>query len=79
MDTMDVFEHRGWRFLCSAEQLPDGAFHAVVRYRAPPSDEVRTLAFDNVGYPTAAEALLAARAMAVRWSEERDGDGRGSD
>jgi hypothetical protein len=30
-DTMDEFRHEGWVFLCSAEQLPDGSFHASVR------------------------------------------------
>lgn len=75
---METFEHRGWTFVCSAEQLPDGLYHPVVRYRCPPSDVLRTLAIESDWYGSATEALLAAQARAVAWLDERQGDGRSS-
>jgi|EndMetStandDraft_7_1072992.scaffolds.fasta_scaffold766320_1 hypothetical protein len=79
MDQMETFEHRGWTFLCSAELLPSGLYHAVVRYRCPPSNEMRTLDILDGRYSSATEALLAGQARAVGWVDERDGDGRSSD
>ena len=76
-DTMDEFRHEGWVFLCSAEQLPDGSFHASVRYRMPPTNEIRTLQYDQQRFSSAVEAVLRARELAVLWAANRSGDGRG--
>lgn len=78
MDAMEEFQHEGWTFLCSAEQLPDGLYHAVVRYRCPPSEAIRTLSLGHDRYTNASEALLAAKDQAAAWVEEHGGDGRGS-
>jgi hypothetical protein len=79
MDLMEEFRHESWTFVCSAEQLPDGLYHPVVRYRCPPSNVLRTLAMEKNRYGDAPEALLAAKELAVAWLNERQGDGRGSD
>lgn len=76
-DAMDEFRHEGWVFLCSADQLPDGGFHATVRYRMPPTDEIRTLKYDLQRFPAAADAVIRARELAVLWAADRGGDGRG--
>lgn len=76
-DAMDEFRHEGWVFLCSAEQLPDGSFQATVRYRVPPTNEIRTLQFDPQRFSTASEAVHRARELAVHWVADRAGDGRG--
>jgi hypothetical protein len=76
-DAMDEFRHEGWVFLCSAEQLPDGSFHATVRYRVPPTNEIRTLQFDQQRFSAASEAVFRARELAVQWVADRSGDGRG--
>ncbi|RYH16605.1 MAG: hypothetical protein EON54_28195 [Alcaligenaceae bacterium] len=76
-DAMDEFRHEGWVFLCSAEQLPDGSFHASVRYRMPPTNEIRTLQYDHQRFPVAAEAVVRSRELAVLWAANRGGDGRG--
>lgn len=79
MDLMEELRHESWTFLCSAEQLPDGLYHPVVRYRCPPSNLLRTLAMEKERYGDATEALQAARDRAVAWLNEREGDGRSSD
>jgi len=76
-DVMDEFRHEGRVFLCSAEQLPDGTFHASVRYRMPPTNEIRTLQYDQRRYASAAEAVSRAKELAMAWAANRDGDGRG--
>lgn len=76
-DAMDEFRHDGWVFLCSAEQLPDGSFHATVRYRVPPTNDIRTLQLDQQRFSVASEAVLRARELAVQWVADRSGDGRG--
>lgn len=77
MDEMETLDCEGWQFLCSGEQLPSGLFHAVVRYRAPPSDQVRTLILDDEQHGTAGDALKRAKELAMKWARERGGDGRG--
>lgn len=67
-DAADEFEHRGWRFFCSGEQLPDGTFHAVVRYRAPSDDLLRTLRLGNERFASSTDALSQAREMATQWA-----------
>jgi hypothetical protein len=79
MDLMEEFRHENWTFVCSAEQLPNGLYHPVVRYRCPPSNVLRTLALEKDSYGDAPEALLAAKGRAVAWLNERQGDGRSSD
>jgi len=76
-DAMDEFRHEGWVFLCSAERLPEGSFHASLRCRMPPTDEIRTLQFDPQRFPTAGEAVLRARELAVQWAERHRRVGRG--
>ena len=76
-DAMDEFRHAGWVFLCSAEQWPDGSFHASVRYRMPPTDEIRTLQYDPQRFAAAAEAVRRARELAVLWAANRGADCRG--
>lgn len=78
MDSMEEFQHQGWTFLCSAEQLPDGNYHAVVRYRCPPSEAIRTLTLGRDRYGSASEALLAAKDQAAAWVKAHEGGGRGS-
>ena len=77
MDRMETLDYQGWQFLCSGEQLPSGQFHATVRYKAPPSDQLRTLLLDHELHATADEALARARELAVEWAHARGGDGRG--
>ena len=79
MDLMEDFRHQGWTFVCSAEQLPNGLYHPVVRYRCPPSNALRTLALKKDRYGNAPEALLAAKERAVAWLDERQADGRSPD
>ncbi|RYH63515.1 MAG: hypothetical protein EON54_08055 [Alcaligenaceae bacterium] len=76
-DAMDEFRHEGWVFLCSAEQLPDGSFHAGVRYWMPPTNEIRTLHYDPQKYSSAVEAVIRARELAVIWVANRVGNCRG--
>ncbi|QNK68080.1 hypothetical protein [Variovorax sp. PAMC26660] len=71
MDELVEFPHGGWSFLCSAEQLPSGEFQAVVRYRAPPGDDIRTLKIDPHAGGSRAEALERAKAMAMEWAKKR--------
>ncbi|MGJ7523926.1 hypothetical protein ACSFA0_25900 [Variovorax sp. LT1P1] len=77
MDEMETLDFEGWHFLCSGEQLPSGAFQAVVRYKAPPDGQIRTLVLDPVQHATASEALAHAVGLAMKWARERSGDGRG--
>lgn len=42
-DATDEWGQKGWVFLCSSEQLPDASFHARVRQRLPPTNEICTL------------------------------------
>lgn len=74
----ETFDYRGWQFLCSGEQLPSGLFHATVRYQAPPSDQVRTLALDSEKFETAGSALQRAKELAREWVDERDAVGPGN-
>ena len=77
MDQMETLDYKGWQFLCSGEQLPSGLFHAAVRYRAPPDDQIRTLVLDSGNYERASQALEHAKEIAIKWANERGGDGRG--
>ncbi len=77
MDEMETLEYLGWQFVCSGEQLPSGLFHSAVRYRAPPSDQIRTLLLDDQQHPTASDALSHAKELAKQWAHARGGDGRG--
>lgn len=69
-DAVDGFEHHGWHFLCSGEQRPGGGFHAVVRCRLPPADQIRTLRLGRNRFDTASAALAEAKAMALRWADD---------
>lgn len=77
MDEMEPFDHEGWRFLCSGEQLPTGAFQATVRYKAPPDGQIRTLVLDAQPHATAGEALAHAKELAMQWARERSAGGHG--
>lgn len=68
MDEMETLNYRGWQFLCSGEQLPSGEFQAVVRHRAHPGDELRTLLLDPEKYSNAGLALLRAKELATKWA-----------
>ncbi|MDM0046214.1 hypothetical protein QTH91_17110 [Variovorax dokdonensis] len=70
MDEMETLELGGHEFLCSAEQLPSGDFHAVVRYRASPSDDIRTLILDQQRLGSSAAALELAKDLARTWARE---------
>lgn len=74
MDDMVEFPHAGWRFLCSAEKLPSGSFQAVLRYRAPPGNDIRMLKIDPSAGSNATEALERAKAMAMAWAAKRGGN-----
>lgn len=76
MDEMETLDCQGWQLLCSGEQLPSGQFHAVVRYKAPPDGQVRTLFLDPNRYSSAKDALERAKKVAARWAHARLGDGR---
>ena len=54
MDEMEIFIHHTGHFLCSAEQLPTGISHAVVRYRHPPGDGIQTQMVDQEMHQTIA-------------------------
>jgi hypothetical protein len=71
MDEMETLDYRGWQFLCSGEQLPSGLFQATVRYKAPPSDQIRTLVVDSEQHETAGLALRRAKELATKWADER--------
>lgn len=77
MDEMETLEFQGWHFLCGGEQLPSGDFQATVRYKAPPSDDIRTLVLDPERFDSAQQALRHAKELAMKWARERTGDGRG--
>ncbi|MDM0021977.1 hypothetical protein [Variovorax saccharolyticus] len=77
MDAMDTLEYLGWQFLCSGERLPSGSYQATVRYKAPPCDDIRTLVLDPENFGTAQQALERAKELAMKWADERGGDGRG--
>ncbi|WP_454907261.1 hypothetical protein [Variovorax gossypii] len=77
MDEMLEFPHAGWTFLCSAEKLPSGSFQAVLRYRAPPDDDIRMLKIDPTAGHSVLEALERAKAMAVEWAAKRGDNGKG--
>lgn len=77
MDEMETLDYQGWQFLCSGEQLPSGLFQATVRYKAPPDDQIRTLVLDPGKHETASLALQRAKELAMKWADERGGDGRG--
>ena len=77
MDEIETLDFEGWQFLCAGEQLPSGAFHATVRYKAPPSDQLRTLKLDSEKFDTASKALAHAKELAMDWARDRKGDGRG--
>ena len=76
MDQMETFDFKGWHFLCSGEQLPSGLFHAAVRYRAPPDNQIRTLVLDAGKYEQASQALAYAKEIAMQWAHKHAGDGR---
>jgi hypothetical protein len=48
-----------------------------VRYKAPPSDHIRTLVLDAEKFDTARQALERSKELAMKWANERSGDGRG--
>lgn len=77
MDEIETLDYRGWQFLCGGEQLPSGAFQATVRYKAPPSEQLRTLMLDSENFDTAGRAQARAKELAVKWADDRSGDGRG--
>ena len=64
---MEVFRHQGQSFLCSGEQLPSGSFQAVVRYKMPPDDLVRTLVLGAGHYMNGRQALARAKELAEEW------------
>jgi hypothetical protein len=70
-DEMETLEQGGWQLLCSGEQLPTGDFHAVVRYRTAPGEEIRTLLLDHERHASAAAALARAKELALKWAQER--------
>ena len=76
MDEMEALDYRGLQFLCSGEQLPSGLYQAVVRHKAPPDDQIRTLVLDPRKQGTAGLALQRAKDLARKWANERAGDGR---
>lgn len=78
MDEMETFDHNKWHFLCSAEQLPTGVFHAVVRYRHPPGDEIRTLMVDQEMHQTSRQTLVRAKELALKWAGEQGREVRGN-
>lgn len=79
MDEMETFDYQGWQFVCSGEQLPSGQFHATLRYKAPPDGHIRTLALDAQKHDTARQALERAKQLAMKWVQQRGGDGCGED
>lgn len=79
LDSMEEFHRGGLTFVCSTEQLPDGLYHPVVRYRFPPSDALHTLSFERGRYCSPSEALLAAKERAVAWVIELEAAGHNSD
>ena len=74
MDEMEVFKYQGKRFLCIGEQLPSGAFQAVVRSRLPPNDLLSTLVFGPRHYATGKQALMRAKELAEEWSRTHPND-----
>ena len=77
MDEMETLEYQRWQFLCGGEQLPSGSFQATVRYKAPPSGDIRTLVLDPEKFDTARQAVERSKELAMKWANERAGDGRG--
>jgi hypothetical protein len=72
------FEYRGCSFLCSAVQEPSGLFQAHVLYQSGLLGVERiALPVDTAPYASAAEALRHAEQQAVRWANDRTGDGQG--
>jgi hypothetical protein len=72
------FEYRGCSFICSAVQEPSGLYRGHVLYRSGLLGVEQTaLPVDTDPYASAAEALRHAEQQAVRWTNDRTGDGKG--
>ena len=77
MDELAMFECNGLSFLCDSEQLASGIFKPRVRFKAPPSEQMRTLHTEAGPHTTALAALQHAERLAREWAQARLGDGRG--
>ena len=73
MDEAEIFKFQGRRFLCSGECLPSGSFQAVVRYKLPPDELVRTLVLGAGHYMTGRQALARAKELAENWVRTHPG------
>lgn len=67
-DEMEVFDQKGWEFLCIAEELPSGVYQAVVRYRSGSDGLIRTLTCGLKLQPSGWQALMHAKELAVEWA-----------
>jgi hypothetical protein len=74
-----AFVYRDWHFSCSAQRQPDtGLYQPIVKLNMPGPDGKKTLLPEDVEpYATEAEALRHAEQQAMRWVNDRTGDGRG--
>lgn len=75
-----TFNYQGRLFLCRAERLDNQTYRPVVVCRAlmPDGEDIQLPAdTDNASYGSEAEALRHAEQQAVRWVNDRTGDGQG--
>ena len=77
MDEMQSLDYQGWHFLCSGEQLPSGLFQAVVRHKASPDDQIRTLVLDSGQHETSNQAMEWAKELAMKWAHRKAKVGHG--
>ena len=79
-----VFSYRGWRFLYCAERTPSGHYKPVVRRLSGLSGSAESQGAEllpndteEIAYATESEAMRHAEQQAMRWVNDRTGDGRG--
>ena len=77
MDEMQSLDYQGWHFLCSGEPLPSGLFQAVVRHKASPDDQIRTLVLDSGQHETSNQAMEWAKELAMKWAHRQAKVGHG--
>jgi len=70
------FAYRGWAFLCGAKERSPDAFQPVT-LRLSDGGGQTALPEDTEPYATEAEALRHAQQQAMRWVNDRTGDGQG--
>ena len=67
---MEHVYYQGWDCVCEAERLPSGGFQAIACCRSLLSGQPSGRVVDSQVYETASQALIGARAVAMKWTDE---------